>query len=60
MKKGRYPAAWHSFARLRNYELLAARDMYMVHCQIEIERSISECLPSPSTRATPLTVTTFL
>jgi hypothetical protein len=40
MKKGRYPQAWNSFARLRNTNLQAARDMYYVHCQLEIERKV--------------------
>ncbi|ORY92802.1 and other transporter-domain-containing protein [Leucosporidium creatinivorum] len=40
MKKARYTQAWASFNRLRNTPLQAARDMYSVHCQLEIERKI--------------------
>ncbi|KAM0787701.1 hypothetical protein ACM66B_003761 [Microbotryomycetes sp. NB124-2] len=37
MKKGRYPKAWRSFLRLRNSPIQAARDMFYVHAQLEIE-----------------------
>lgn len=37
MKKGRYVDAFKSFCRLRNSELQAARDMYYIHRQLEVE-----------------------
>lgn len=37
MKKGRYSKALRSFLRLRNAPILAARDMYYVHRQLEAE-----------------------
>ncbi|KAK4047737.1 hypothetical protein OIV83_005245 [Microbotryomycetes sp. JL201] len=37
MKKKRYPQAWRSFLRLRNSPIQAARDMFYVHAQLEIE-----------------------
>lgn len=40
MKKNRYPQAWKSLCRLRFTELQAARDMYYVHVQLELERQV--------------------
>lgn len=40
MKKGRYADAFKSFLRLRNSELQAARDMYYIHRQLEVEFEI--------------------
>lgn len=37
MKKKRYPAAYKSLVRLRHSELQAARDLYYVHVQLELE-----------------------
>ncbi|KAJ5993314.1 hypothetical protein N7451_009038 [Penicillium sp. IBT 35674x] len=38
MKKSRYQEAFLSFCRLRNSELIAARDLYYAHCQVMTER----------------------
>ncbi|KAJ5239291.1 hypothetical protein N7468_003910 [Penicillium chermesinum] len=38
MKKRRYQEAFGSFCRLRNTELIAARDLYYAHCQVLAER----------------------
>jgi len=40
VKKNRYKDAFKSFCRLRNSELQAARDLYLVHCQHEEEKSV--------------------
>ena len=40
MKKNRYPQAFKSLLRLRNNPLQAARDLYYIHCQLEIEKDI--------------------
>ena len=32
MKKGRYQKAFAAFCRIRNTELIAAREMYYAHC----------------------------
>ncbi|KAG0653077.1 Polyol transporter [Hyphodiscus hymeniophilus] len=40
MKKNKYPQAFRSLLRLRNNPLQAARDLYYIHCQLEIEREI--------------------
>lgn len=40
MKKGRYADAYASFLRLRNSKLQAARDLYYVHCQLEVEHEV--------------------
>ena len=40
MKNNKYPKAFRSLLRLRHSELQAARDMYLVHVQLELERSI--------------------
>ena len=37
MKKNRYIDAYKSFCRLRNSELQAARDLYLVHCRLDEE-----------------------
>ncbi|KJA22446.1 hypothetical protein HYPSUDRAFT_67116 [Hypholoma sublateritium FD-334 SS-4] len=42
MKKMRYKKAYGSFKRLRNSELQAARDLYYIHRQLEIERAIGK------------------
>ncbi|CAI7634017.1 unnamed protein product [Penicillium bialowiezense] len=38
MKKRRYQDAFRSFCRLRNTELIAARELYYAHCQVMTER----------------------
>ncbi|KAJ6069051.1 hypothetical protein N7499_010938 [Penicillium canescens] len=38
MKKHRYQEAFKSFCRLRNTELIAARELYYAHCQVMTER----------------------
>ncbi|OBT60649.1 hypothetical protein VE03_09930 [Pseudogymnoascus sp. 23342-1-I1] len=40
MKKNRYPQAMKSLLRLRNSPLQAARDLYYIHKQLEVEASI--------------------
>lgn len=40
MKKGRYQKAYESLLRLRNNPIQAARDLYYIHSQLEIERQI--------------------
>ncbi|KAK4621698.1 putative polyol transporter 6 [Fulvia fulva] len=40
MKKDRYPKAYKSLLRLRFQPLQAARDLYYIHCQLQIEKSI--------------------
>lgn len=40
MKKDRYPDAMKSLLRLRNHPIQAARDLYYIHAQLEIEREI--------------------
>ncbi|KAL5354486.1 hypothetical protein ACLOAV_000575 [Pseudogymnoascus australis] len=40
MKKDRYPQAMDSLLRLRNSPLQAARDLYYIHKQLEVEASI--------------------
>lgn len=40
MKKNRYPQAFRSLLRLRNDPLQAARDLYYIHSQLEIEKHI--------------------
>lgn len=40
MKKKRYPAAYKSLVRLRHSELQAARDLYYVHVQLQLESQI--------------------
>ena len=40
IKKRRFAKAYQSLKRLRNHELLAARDLYYINAQIEIEQDI--------------------
>lgn len=40
MKKGRYQKAYDSLLRLRNNPLQAARDLYYIHSQLELEAEI--------------------
>lgn len=40
IKKGRFSKAYQSLKRLRNHELLAARDLYYINAQIEIEKDV--------------------
>lgn len=40
MKKGRYQEAYASFLRLRNTPLQAARDLYYVHAQLDVEKEV--------------------
>jgi len=40
MKKGRYDKAYDSLLRLRNNPIQAARDLYYIHSQLELEAEI--------------------
>jgi MFS family permease len=40
MKKGRYQKAFESLLRLRNNPVQAARDLYYIHSQLELEKEI--------------------
>jgi len=40
MKKNRYQKAYTSLLRLRFHPIQAARDLYYIHCQLQIEASI--------------------
>lgn len=40
MRKKRYPAAYRSLCRLRHSELQAARDLYYVHVQLQLENQL--------------------
>ncbi|KAF4630388.1 hypothetical protein G7Y89_g7751 [Cudoniella acicularis] len=40
MKKNKYPQAFKSLLRLRNDPLQAARDLYYIHAQLQVEREI--------------------
>ena len=40
MKKNRYAKAYKSLLRLRFQPLQAARDLYYIHCQLQVEKSI--------------------
>lgn len=40
MKKNRYVKAYKSLLRLRFHQLQAARDLYYIHCQLQLEASI--------------------
>ncbi|KAL1584387.1 hypothetical protein WHR41_06395 [Cladosporium halotolerans] len=40
MKKNRYQKAYKSLLRLRHHPIQAARDLYYIHCQLQIEASI--------------------
>ncbi|PYH92608.1 galactose-proton symport [Aspergillus ellipticus CBS 707.79] len=41
IKKGKMRDAYHSLCRLRNTELQAARDLYYIYAQIEVEKEIA-------------------
>ncbi|KAL4866163.1 hypothetical protein BDV12DRAFT_199483 [Aspergillus spectabilis] len=41
IKKGRFRDAYNSLCRLRNRELLAARDVYYIYAQIKVEQEIA-------------------
>ncbi|EON61729.1 hypothetical protein W97_00945 [Coniosporium apollinis CBS 100218] len=40
MKKNRYRKAYHSLRKLRYNDIQAARDLYYIHCQLQIEADI--------------------
>ncbi|KAF2227551.1 hypothetical protein BDZ85DRAFT_254492 [Elsinoe ampelina] len=40
MKKNRYQKAYKSLLRLRHHPIQAARDLYYIHCQLQVEASI--------------------
>jgi MFS family permease len=40
MKKGQYGKAYESLLRLRNHPIQAARDIYYIHSQLELEADI--------------------
>lgn len=40
MKKGRYLKAYRSLQRLRFTSLQAARDLYYIHCLLEVEKTV--------------------
>lgn len=40
MKKNRYQKAYNSLLKLRFSPLQAARDLYYIHCQLQVEKSI--------------------
>jgi hypothetical protein len=40
IKKGRLRDAWNSLKKLRNYEIQAARDLYYMYSQIQLEESV--------------------
>lgn len=40
MKKNQYQKAYKSLLRLRHHPIQAARDLYYIHCQLQIEASI--------------------
>lgn len=40
MKKDKYPKAYASLLKLRNNKLQAARDLYYIHSQLEIEKQV--------------------
>ena len=40
MKKGQYQKAYDSLLRLRNNPVQAARDLYYIHSQLELEAEI--------------------
>ena len=39
-EKNRYPQAYRSLLKLRNSPIQAARDLYYIHAQLEVEREI--------------------
>ncbi|KAK2871782.1 hypothetical protein FQN49_002837 [Arthroderma sp. PD_2] len=41
IKKGRISKAYHSLKRLRNHEIQAARDLYLIYSQIQVEAEIA-------------------
>jgi hypothetical protein len=41
IKKGRYRDAFESLCKLRNTRLQAARDLYYIHAQLEVEREFA-------------------
>ncbi|KAI7505077.1 MFS transporter [Hortaea werneckii] len=38
MKRGRYPAAYQTLILLRGHSILAAKELFYVHCQMEVEK----------------------
>ncbi|KAI6855696.1 MFS transporter [Hortaea werneckii] len=38
MKRGRYPAAYQTLVLLRGHSILAAKELFYVHCQMEVEK----------------------
>lgn len=40
MKKGRYQKAFRAFNRIRNTELISARELFYAHCQIVAEKEV--------------------
>lgn len=40
IKHGKHRKAWNSLVKLRNHQILAARDLYYISTQVEIEREI--------------------
>lgn len=42
MKKNRYQKAFRAFCRIRNTELIAARELFYAHCQISAEENMFE------------------
>lgn len=42
MKKGRYQKAYRAFRRIRNTDLIAARELFYAHCQIRVEEHAFE------------------
>ncbi|GAB1739619.1 hypothetical protein NU219Hw_g4568t1 [Hortaea werneckii] len=42
MKKNRYQKAFRAFCRIRNTELIAARELFYAHCQISTEENMFE------------------
>jgi MFS family permease len=47
MKKGKYEKAYRSLLRLRGSSLLACRDLYYLHAQLEVEEALIEATGSP-------------
>lgn len=41
MKKNKYAKAYMSLLKLRFHPLRAARDLYHIHCQLQVEASIA-------------------
>lgn len=40
IKKGRFVEAYKSLVKLRNHPLMAARDLYYINAQVEIEKDV--------------------